>query len=103
MTTDSGEVVAEMNGWSTRLSALIVGPPMTPGNTATTGEEELQRCGTHNYSLFLAGDGVSFGYVERPGALAAAVAAAQEAPYFATGDLPADQQMRPLEAVFHLL
>ena len=67
--------------------------------------EALQRCGWHNYSLFLDGDGVLFGYFETPGTLAAAVAAMQDepvnarwqalmAPYFATGDTPADQQMR---------
>ena len=75
--------------------------------------EALQRCGWHNYSLFLDGDGVLFGYFETPDTLAAAVAAMQDepvnarwqalmAPYFATGDTPADQQMHALEEVFHL-
>jgi L-rhamnose mutarotase len=75
--------------------------------------EALQRCGWHNYSLFLDGDGALFGYFETPGTLAAAVAAMQDepvnarwqalmAPYFATGDAPADQQMNALEEVFHL-
>jgi L-rhamnose mutarotase len=75
--------------------------------------EALQRCGWHNYSLFLDGDGVLFGYFETPDTLAAAVAAMQDepvnarwqalmAPYFVTGDAPGDQQMRPLEKVFHL-
>jgi L-rhamnose mutarotase len=75
--------------------------------------EALQRCGWHNYSLFLDGDGVLFGYFESPDTLAAAVAAMQDepvnarwqelmAPYFVTGGAPADQQMRPLEEVFHL-
>jgi L-rhamnose mutarotase len=75
--------------------------------------EALQRCGWHNYSLFLDGDGVLFGYFETPGTLAAAVAAMQDepvnarwqalmAPYFVTGDAPADQQMGALEEVFHL-
>ena len=67
--------------------------------------EALQRSGWHNYSLFLDGDGVLFGYFETPDTLAAAVAAMQDepvnarwqalmAPYFATGETPADQQMR---------
>jgi L-rhamnose mutarotase len=73
----------------------------------------LTRCGWHNYSLFLDADGVLFGYFETPGTLDDAVAAMQRepinerwqeemAPYFVTGATPADQQMRPLEEVFHL-
>jgi L-rhamnose mutarotase len=73
----------------------------------------LERCGWHNYSLFLDDDGTLFGYVETPGALAEAIAAMQSepvnerwqalmAPYFVAGDRPADQQMTPLTEVFHL-
>jgi L-rhamnose mutarotase len=75
--------------------------------------EALRRCGWHNYSLFLDGDGALFGYFETPDTLAAAVAAMQDepvnarwqalmAPYFATSDAPADRQMGALEEVFHL-
>jgi L-rhamnose mutarotase len=73
----------------------------------------LRRCGWHNYSLFLDADGTLFGYVETPGTLDDAIAAMQSepinerwqaemAPYFVTGETPADQQMRPLDEVFHL-
>jgi L-rhamnose mutarotase len=73
----------------------------------------LERSGWHNYSLFLDGDGTLFGYFETTGTLEDAVAAMQAepvnarwqelmAPYFATGTVPADQQMRALEEVFHL-
>ena len=76
-------------------------------------QDALTRCGWHNYSLFLDDDGTLFGYVEVPGTLAEAVAAMQEepinerwqalmAPYFVAGAAPADQEMRALEAVFHL-
>ena len=75
--------------------------------------EALTRCGWRNYSLFLDADGVLFGYFETTGTLADAVAAMQREPvnerwqtemnpYFVTGETPADQQMRPLEEVFHL-
>jgi L-rhamnose mutarotase len=75
--------------------------------------EALARCGWHNYSLYLDGDGALFGYFETPGTLADAVGAMQDepvntrwqdlmAPYFVTGTTPADQQMHPLEEVFHL-
>jgi L-rhamnose mutarotase len=75
--------------------------------------EALRRSGWHNYSLFLDDDGTMFGYFETTGTLADAVAAMQHepinarwqalmAPYFATGDSPADQQMRALDEVFHL-
>ena len=75
--------------------------------------DALHRCGWHNYSLFLDADGTLFGYFETPGTLADAVAAMQAsrstsagrremAPYFVTGETPADQQMRPLDEVFHL-
>jgi L-rhamnose mutarotase len=73
----------------------------------------LQRCGWHNYSLYLDVDGSLFGYFETPGTLDDAVAAMQAepvnarwqelmGPYFATGDAPADQLMRALDEVFHL-
>jgi L-rhamnose mutarotase len=75
--------------------------------------DALHRCGWHHYSLFLDADGTLFGYFETAGTLDEAVAAMQAepvnarwqermAPYFATGDTPADQQMRALEEVFHL-
>jgi len=73
----------------------------------------LGRCGWHNYSLFVDADGTLFGYFESEGTLADAVAAMQAepvnarwqelmSPYFATGEAPADEQMRALEEVFHL-
>ena len=75
--------------------------------------EALTRCGWHNYSLFLDADGTLFGYFETNETLEQAVAAMQHepvnarwqalmAPYFGTGDAPADQRMRGLEEVFHL-
>ena len=75
--------------------------------------EALQRCGWHHYSLFLDEDGTLFGYFETSGTLDDAVSAMQDepvnerwqalmAPYFVTGDTPADQRMRPLTEVFHL-
>jgi|SRR5215510_11787271 len=75
--------------------------------------EALERCGWHNYSLFLDADGTLFGYFETRGTLEEAVAAMQEeavnerwqammAPYFATDAAPADQQMQALDEVFHL-
>jgi L-rhamnose mutarotase len=82
--------------------------------------EALTRCGWHRYSLYLDSDGTLFGYFETDGTLADAVAAMQAepvnerwqammAPYFAAHDTAADsaaeaadQQMRPLEEVFHL-
>lgn len=75
--------------------------------------EALQRSGWRNYSLFLDHDGALFGYFETAGTLDEAVTAMQDepvnerwqalmAPYFATGATPADQQMRPLDEVFHL-
>ena len=77
----------------------------------------LSRCGWHHYSLFLDRDGTLFGYLETSGTLAEAIAAMQSepvndrwqelmAPYFEASeggaDAPADQQMRPLDEVFHL-
>jgi L-rhamnose mutarotase len=75
--------------------------------------DALRRCGWGNYSLFLDADGTLFGYVETRGTLEDAVAAMQAEPvnerwqalmarYFVTGATPADQQMRPLDEVFHL-
>jgi L-rhamnose mutarotase len=73
----------------------------------------LQSSGWHNYSLFLDDDGTLFGYFETTGTLDDAVAAMQAepvnarwqelmAPYFVSAEAAADQQMRPLEEVFHL-
>ena len=64
-------------------------------------------------ALFLDADGRLFGCFETDGTLDDAVAAMQAepvnarwqalmAPYFAVDGMPADQQMRPLEEVFHL-
>jgi L-rhamnose mutarotase len=75
--------------------------------------EALHRCGWHNYSLFLDADGSLFGYFETPGTLSDAVTAMQGEPvnerwqtlmaaYFVDDDAAADQQMQPLEEVFHL-
>jgi L-rhamnose mutarotase len=66
--------------------------------------DALRRTGWSNYSLFLAGDGTLFGYVETPGTLDDARAAMAEepvnerwqslmAPYFDGDGRPADQQM----------
>ncbi len=73
----------------------------------------LARCGWHNYSLFIDDDGTLFGYFETPGTLAEAVTAMQAEPvnerwqtlmnpYFVDAGSAADQQMRPLDEVFHL-
>ena len=73
----------------------------------------LERCGWHNYSLFLDRDGTLFGYFETPGSLDDAVAAMQGEPvnerwqalmepFFDGAGAPADQQMRAIEEVFHL-
>jgi L-rhamnose mutarotase len=76
--------------------------------------EALTRHGWHNYSLFLRGDGLLFGYVETPDGLTAAQAGMagedvntrwQEfmAPYFeGLGDAHADESFVELEEVFHL-
>jgi L-rhamnose mutarotase len=72
----------------------------------------LQRCGWHNYSLFLDDDGTLFGYFETPGTLDDAVAAMESEPinerwqalmqpYFVDAEA-ADKQMRALDEVFHL-
>jgi L-rhamnose mutarotase len=74
----------------------------------------LRRHGWHNYSLFLRGDGLLFGYVETPAGLQAAQAgmAGEEvnqrwqefmAPYFeGLGGAHADESFIELEEVFHL-
>ena len=65
----------------------------------------LHRCGWHNYSLFLDGDGTLFGYFETDGTLGDAVRAMQSepvnerwqalmAPYFVDGGDAADHQMQ---------
>ena len=76
--------------------------------------EALPRCGWHNYSLFLDADGTLFGYFETTGHPRRRPSRrcrrepvndrwqALMAPYFVTGDAPADQQMRALDEVFHL-
>ena len=73
----------------------------------------LHRCGWHNYSLFLDGDGTLFGYFETDGTLGDAVRAMQSepvnerwqalmAPYFVEDGMAADHQMQALDEVFHL-
>ena len=73
----------------------------------------LERCGWHNYSLFIDTDGTLFGYFESPNSLEDAVAAMQAEPvnarwqtlmqpYFLDGAAAGDQQMRALDEVFHL-
>ncbi|MCX6032915.1 MAG: L-rhamnose mutarotase [Chloroflexi bacterium] len=76
--------------------------------------DALRRTGWHNYSLFMAGDGLLFGYFETPESFQAALAGmAQEdvnarwqefmAPYFEQlGGLHADESMVQLEQVFYL-
>jgi L-rhamnose mutarotase len=75
--------------------------------------DALSRHGWQNYSLFLAGDGTLFGYVEVPGTFEEALAgiAGEEvnarwqalmAPYFAGDGQAADTKMTQLEEVFHL-
>jgi len=75
--------------------------------------DALRRSGWQNYSLFLDDDGTLFGYFETAGTLLDAVTAMQNepvnerwqalmGPYFVTGAVPADQQMRELDEVFHL-
>jgi L-rhamnose mutarotase len=74
----------------------------------------LRAAGWHNYSLFMRGDGLLFGYVETPDGLAAAQAKMavtavntrwQEfmAPFFESpGNTRADEMFVELEEVFHL-
>jgi len=75
--------------------------------------EALRQTGWHNYSLFLRDDGLLIGYVETPDfekALAGMAATdinrrwqEQMAPFFEDpAGRKADEQMRPLEEVFHL-
>jgi L-rhamnose mutarotase len=77
-------------------------------------QEALRRTGWHNYSLFLADDGLLFGYFETPENLQAAQAgmAREEvnarwqdwmAPFFENiGGKHADEGMIELEQVFYL-
>ena len=76
--------------------------------------EALERQGWHNYSLFMRGDGLLFGYFETPGSFQDALdgMAAEEvndrwqafmAPYFEAPDgRNPDESMVELEEVFHL-
>lgn len=76
--------------------------------------EALRRTGWHNYSLFLAPDGLLFGYFETPVSLEAAVEGmskeevnarwqAQMAPFFENlGGKHADDGLIRLEQVFYL-
>ena len=76
--------------------------------------DALRRTGWHNYSLFMRGDGLLFGYFETPTSFDAARAGmAREqinakwqelmAPYFeGVGGAHADQMMEELVEVFHL-
>ncbi len=75
--------------------------------------QALRETGWHNYSLFLTGDGLLVGYLETPD-FEKAVAGMQSreindrwqremAPFFESGGgRHADEQMAPLEEVFHL-
>ena len=77
-------------------------------------KQALTRTGWHHYSIFLAPDGLLFGYVEVPESLEAAQEGmsheevnsrwqAWMADMFANNDgTPADQMMVELEEVFHL-
>ncbi len=77
-------------------------------------QEALRRTGWHNYSLFLADDGLLFGYFETPVDLQTAVAGMSEeevnarwqdwmAPFFENiGGKHADEGMVELEQVFYL-
>lgn len=75
--------------------------------------EALRQAGWHNYSLYLRDDGLLIGYVETPDFDRALAAMAktdvnrrwqQEMAEFFEGEpgLKADEQMKPLEEVFHL-
>lgn len=76
--------------------------------------DALRRTGWHNYSLFMRGDGLLFGYFETPESFQAALdgmsreqvnARWQEfmAPYFeGLGGANADENMQELVEVFHL-
>lgn len=76
--------------------------------------DALRRTGWHNYSLFMRGDGMLFGYFETPDNFQAALAGMSKedvnakwqelmAPYFEAleGSRP-DESMQELEEVFHL-
>ncbi len=77
-------------------------------------QEALRRTGWHNYSLFLADDGLLFGYFETPESLQAAQAGMSKeevntrwqtemAPFFENlGGKHADEGMVELEQVFFL-
>ena len=77
-------------------------------------QEALRRNGWHNYSLFLAKDGLLFGYVETPEGLQAAVDGMSKEEVNArwqtemsrffenTGGKHADEGMVELEEVFYL-
>ncbi len=72
----------------------------------------LSETGWHNYSLFLRDDGLLVGYLETPDfEKARAAMAAREvnarwqkemSPFFETENLRPDEQMMPLEEIFHL-
>lgn len=74
--------------------------------------QALRETGWHNYSLFLRDDGLLVGYLETPDfEKARAGMAAREVnarwqkemgPFFETEGLRPDEQMMPLEEVFHL-
>jgi L-rhamnose mutarotase len=76
--------------------------------------EALRRQGWHNYSLFIRGDGLLFGYFETPDSFDAALAGMEEepintrwqdfmAPFFESHDeTHADKMMVELEEIFHL-
>lgn len=77
-------------------------------------QEALRRSGWHNYSLFLADDGLLFGYFETPVDLQTAVASMDKeevnarwqdwmAPFFENiGGKHADEGLVELEQVFYL-
>jgi len=77
-------------------------------------QEALRQTGWHNYSLFLRGDGLLFGYFETPESFAAAQIGMKDlevnkrwqdsmAQYFENlGGAHADEAMMELEEVFHL-
>lgn len=72
----------------------------------------LAETGWHNYSLFLSDDGLLVGYLLTENFVQARTAIqafevnarwqAEMAQYFEMSDLNPDQQMKPLEEVFHL-
>ena len=76
--------------------------------------QALREAGWHNYSLFMRGDGLLFGYFETPDSLEAAQAAMEDtnvnmrwqemmSPYFELPpDARPDQMLVELDEVFHL-